>query len=73
MNPVDFHRLGKHLREATEHIEFQSNPGAPNPDRDMSFEEKRKLSLFITEMDGDKLEKVLEIVTQGQQEALPGM
>lgn len=71
-NPEDFHRLGRHLRDVTEHIEFQSNPGIPRSDRDMSFEEKRKLSVFITEMDGDKLEQVLEIVSQDQQEGLPG-
>lgn len=72
MNAGDLHRLGRHLRDVTEHIEFQSNPGAPRSDRDMTFEEKRKLSVFISEMDGDKLENVLEIVSQDQQEGLPG-
>lgn len=72
VNAGDLHRLGRHLRDVTEHIEFQSNPGAPRSDRDMTFEEKRKLSVFISEMDGDKLENVLEIVSQDQQEGLPG-
>ena len=37
----------------------------------MTFEEKRKLSVFVGALDGDKLDRVIEIITQEQPE-LPG-
>ena len=50
---------------------MRANPGPPNADRDMTFEEKRKLSVFVGALDGDKLDRVIEIITQEQPE-LPG-
>jgi len=38
----------------------------------MTFDEKRKLSVFISSIDGDKLGQVLEIITQEEPD-LPGM
>lgn len=63
--------LGRQLHDVTEHIEIQSNPGPPGPDRDMTFDEKRKLSVYIGSLDGDKLERVFEIITQEEPD-LPG-
>ena len=37
----------------------------------MTFEEKRKLSVFVGALDGDKLDRVIEIISQEQPE-LPG-
>ena len=56
----------------TERIEIRTNPGPPSADRDMTFDEKRKLSVFISSIDGDKLGQVLEIITQEEPD-LPGM
>ncbi len=56
----------------TERIEIRTNPGPPSADRDMTFDEKRKLSVFISSLDGDKLEQVLEILMQEEPD-LPGM
>ena len=55
----------------TERIEIRTNPGPPGPDRDMTFDEKRKLSVYIGSLDGDKLERVFEIITQEEPD-LPG-
>ena len=72
MNAEEFHSLGRQLHDVTEHIEIRTNPGPPGADRDMTFDEKRKLSVYIASLDGDKLEKVLEIIMQEEPD-LPGM
>ena len=67
----EFHSLGRQLHDVTERIEIRTNPGPPGPDRDMTFDEKRKLSVYIGSLDGDKLERVFEIITQEEPD-LPG-
>ena len=52
-------------------MEVRANPGPPGADRDMTFEEKRKLSVFMGALDYDKLDRVVEIVSQDQPD-LPG-
>ena len=71
VNAEEFHSLGRQLHSVTERIEVRTNPGPPSADRDMTFEEKRKLSVFVGALDGDKLDRVIEIITQEQPE-LPG-
>ena len=71
VNAEEFHSLGRQLHNVTERIEVRTNPGPPSADRDMTFEEKRKLSVFVGALDGDKLDRVIEIITQEQPE-LPG-
>lgn len=56
----------------TERMEVRINPGPPSAERDMTFDEKRKLSVFMGALDGDKLERVIEIITQEQPD-LPGI
>ena len=68
----EFHSLGRQLHDVTERIEIRTNPGPPGPERDMNFDEKRKLSVYIGSLDGDKLERVFEIITQEEPD-LPGM
>ena len=68
----ELNRLGRHLRDVTDRIEIGTNPGPPNASRDMNYDEKRKLSIFMGELDGDKLEKVIEIISQDQEDGLPG-
>ena len=67
----EFHSLGRQLHDVTERMEVRQNPGPPSADRDMTFDEKRKLSVFMGALDGDKLGKVIEIIEQEQPE-LPG-
>ena len=40
--------------------------GPCEPHRDMTFEEKRKLSAYISSLNGEKLEKILLIVQEGE-------
>lgn len=68
----ELNRLGRHLRDVTDRIEIGTNPGPANASRDMNYDEKRKLSIFMGELDGDKLEKVIEIISQDQEDGLPG-
>ena len=72
MNAEEFHSLGRQLHDVTERIEIRTNPGPPTADRDMTFDEKRKLSVYIGSLDGDKLERVFEIINQEEPD-LPGM
>ena len=72
MSAEELNRLGRHLRDVTDRIEIQTNPGPANASRDMNYDEKRKLSIFMGELDGDKLEKVIEIISQDQEDGLPG-
>ena len=53
-------------------IEIRTNPCPAFPDRVITFDEKRKLSVYIGSLDGDKLERVFEIITQEEPD-LPGM
>lgn len=71
MNAEEFHSLSRQLHEVTERMEVRANPGPPGADRDMTFEEKRKLSVFMGALDYDKLDRVVEIVSQDQPD-LPG-
>ncbi len=52
------------VHDVTERTEMRTNPGPPSIDRDMTFDEKRKLSVFIASLDGDQLEQVLEVIMQ---------
>ncbi len=52
------------VHDVTERIETCTNPGPASTDRDMTFDEKRKLSVFIASLDGDQLEQVLEVIMQ---------
>ena len=67
----EFHSLGRQLHDVTERMDVRINPGPPGPDREMTFDEKRKLSVFMGALDGDKLGKVIEIIEQEQPD-LPG-
>ena len=71
MNAEEFHSLSRQLHEVTERMEVRANPGPPGADRDMTFEEKRKLSVFMGALDADKLDRVIEIISQDQPD-LPG-
>lgn len=55
--------MDRELRELTERIDFntQRHPGPPGG-RDMTFEEKRRLSIGLGNLPGDKVERVLEII-----------
>jgi len=52
------------VHDVTERTEMRINPGLASTDRDMTFDEKRKLSVFIASLDGDQLEQVLEVIMQ---------
>lgn len=71
VNAEEFHNLSRQLRDVTERMEVRANPGPPGADRDMTYEEKRKLSVFMGSLDADKLDRVVEIISQDQPE-LPG-
>ena len=71
INAEEFHSLSRQLHDVTERMDVRANPGPPSADRDMTFDEKRKLSVFMGSLDGDRLDRVIEIITQEQPE-LPG-
>ena len=60
------------VHDVTERTEMRTNPGPFSTDRDMTFDEKGKLSAFIASLDGDKLEQVLEVIVQ-EEPNLSGM
>lgn len=41
-------------------------PSAPGPGRDMTFEEKRRLSHALGQLPGERLSRVLEIIAEGE-------
>ena len=54
------------LQELTKKAEARlAPPPAPGPGRDMSFEEKRKLSHTLGQLPGERLTRVLEIIAEG--------
>ncbi len=52
------------VHDVTERTEMRTNTGPASTDRDMTFDEKTKLSVFIASLDGDQLEQVLTIIMQ---------
>ncbi len=63
------HDQVRKLHEVTERFEICSNP---NADRNLTLDEKSKLSACIASLDGDQLGQVLEVVMQEEPD-LPGM
>ena len=60
------------VHDVAERTKMRTNPAPPSTDRDMTFDEKGKLSAFIASLDGDKLEQVLEVIVQ-EEPNLSGM
>lgn len=63
--PDKLREVDAELQELTRKVAERENPPPPGPGREMSFEEKRKLSHALGTLPGERLTRVLEIIAEG--------
>ncbi|KAK9820597.1 hypothetical protein WJX72_012140 [[Myrmecia] bisecta] len=57
--------MDRELRSLQRQAEARTGPLPPDPSRDMTLEEKRKLSQQLGSLPGERLERVMDIIAQG--------
>lgn len=63
--PDKLQEVTAELQELTRKVEAQGQPLPPGPGREMTFEEKRKLSHSMGSLSGERLVHVLQIIAEG--------
>jgi Bromodomain extra-terminal - transcription regulation/Bromodomain len=69
--PDKLREVDAELQELTRKVAEREAPPAPGPGRDMTFEEKRKLSHTLGTLPGERLTRVLEIISEGPSAPAP--
>ena len=63
--PDKMKEVDAELQDLANKAAVRAAPPPPGPCREMTFEEKRKLSLMLSNLPGERLARVLEIVAEG--------